>query len=354
VKIAFLLPTLQFGRDGIADYTQKIASWSVGQGHETRIIPLGRNDWLRDRNGLTQRMADAQSQIVAFAPDVVSWQFDSQIFHPQAIFPSWVVPRFHTGQAIIHLMAHETWSSGEKNPRLRRRLKGIMQRRSVLKGLKIIKPDLCHTSNELYAHHLRSCNLKSTILPLPSAISALEPIRLETNYLAPVLKLVFFGGFHDNWDPRPFLMSLRKTSGKFEIHHVGMIKSGLEFLQEGCRDWADLIQHGEASEYNVSKILMNAHFGVSSYNLSHLRKSSIYAAFIEHGLPVLSPRQDFHQTVNYGPLAPNLILWSPPFPSLREFHRFPLVDTLRQTGNQFLNDINNFMSGVKSEHELAS
>lgn len=346
MKIAFLLPTLLYGRDGIADYTARLAGEVEKSGHQTQLVPLGRNNWLSTGTTLRENVREAERRIREFAPDVISWQFDGRIFHPQSIFPKSLVPRFSSLTSKVHLMAHETWEGDEQGARLRRRIKGVAQKHSFQGALQVINPDIAHTTNELYLRHLSRSRIPAGILPLFSNIPLNPLIKPRDDYDGDTWEFVLFGGFRDHWDPSNFISGLKDFCKRIVIHHFGRHSSPsvIHSLRDACRGWATFIEHGLQTDEEVSQILMNSHFAISTYNLLLLNKSSVYATFVEHGLPVIVPRLDGAGTS--GGETPEIptgtILIQKPSGILYKQKRLPTKDTLKSTTERFLWDLDCF------------
>lgn len=343
MKLAFLLPTLEFGRDGIADYTARLAEQCEDQGHETQLIPLGRNNWITHPRRLKERLAEARVKLNDFSPDCLSWQFDGRIFHPLAIFPKVVVPDFSAIPRKVHLMVHETWEGDEPHARLRRRLKGMAQKRSFQQALPVIAPQVTHTTNTIYLEHLRSCGLTAELLPLFSNCPIALGAASRTDYDGDVWEFVLFGGFRDYWDPAGFILRLKECGRRVVVHHVGRHSSPkiIQSLREACQGWAEFIEHGLQSFQEVSKILLNCHFAISTYDLMLLRKSGVYAAFLDHGLPVIVPRPDGTNAASDHPLdiPEGVILAYDSLESLNGCQRLPIRDGAKATATRFLQEL---------------
>jgi hypothetical protein len=346
MKIAFLVPTLDFGRDGIADYTFRLAEQCRTLGHKTQLLAVGRNNWLTNPRKLKHRLAKVQQQIIDFSPDVISWQFDGRMFHPQAVFPRWVIPDWSKLCKKVHLMAHETWEGDEVGARLRRRLKGVIQKYSFQQVLELVAPDIVHTSNSVYLEHFQGVGISARVLPLFSSFPVALDSSTRTAYDASVWEFVFFGGFRDHWNPSEFILSLKGIDREIIIHHVGMHNSPeiLNSLRDACKGWAEFIEHGVQSDRRVSEILLRCHFGVSIYNLLLLEKSSVYATFLDHGLPVIVPRLDLAATskgfVADTPAA--VILPQGLLGRLENQRSMAVRDSLETTTKQFLQDLNGY------------
>lgn len=344
MKILFLLPTLDFGRDGIADYTKRLSDFCRDQGNEVELAALGRNNWGADKRKLAANLEEARSKIIGFRPDVISWQFDPRIFHPRALVPPWIIPDFSRLTKRVQLMAHETWEGDEEGASFKRRVKGAIQRRSVLSALGKIRPDVAHASSPLYLHHLKESGVRSKLLPLFSSVPVIKGSASIPRDYTGDLHLVLFGGFRDQCDLTEMLGILRRTKRHLTFHHVGRNAEPerLKDFRNHCEGWAQVVSHGERNPYEVSELFLKCHFAISTYNLLHLQKSSVYATFVDHGLPVILPRRD-RMTVRNGGHQPeppaNLILPDDLYEAIFQDHQLTVGDSLPTIANQFLRDV---------------
>lgn len=339
MKIAFLLPTLDFGWDGIADYTSRLAEQCRAQGHETRLIALGRNNWLTRPLEMRRMLDKAKAEIVDFCPECLSWQFDGRIFHPLSIFPKWVIPDFSSFTKTIHLMAHETWEGDEPDARLRRRIKGMAQKLSFQGALRTLDPEIAHTTNPIYLDHLRSAKISASVLPLFSSVPVSQAVDARNDYDGGTWEFVLFGSFRDHWDPSEFISRLRESNRKIVVHHVGRHHSPeiMKSLRKACIGWAEFIEHGIQQDTSVSEILLNCHFAISTYTLQLLNKSSVFATFSDHGLPVIVPRQTHEMNNGASATVPQGVIFPDRHLScLVGAQRLPVRDSLKITANHFL------------------
>lgn len=345
MKILFLLPTIDFGRDGIADYTSRLADYCRKENNEVELVPLGRNDWIKKPRALAKTLEQATSRIRGFSPDAISWQFDPRIFHPRAVVPAGIVPDFSRFAKRVQLMAHETWEGDEEGASVKRRLKGALQRHGVLAALRKIHPHITHASSPLYLHHLDQAHVPSKLLPLFSSVPVIgSDSDARQDYGADTLSMVIFGGFRDHWEQRELLGKLRDSGRNWIFHHVGRNSEHEKLVEfrKACSGWSEFIEHGEQTPTQISKLFLNCHFAISTYNLLHLQKSSIYATFVDHGLPVIVPRRDATHARIPGfrtPVPEGVILLDDLPEAIQAGKRLPVGDSLPQRGAQFLRDI---------------
>jgi hypothetical protein len=110
---------------------------------------------------------------------------------------------------------------------------------------------------------------------------------------------VLFGTIHPQWKPQPtieFLKSAAAGSGR-TICLLAFGRAGAY----GTKLLAQLAKHpsitvislGPQSPENISQILQAADFGLATHPWALLEKSGTTVSLLEHGLPVLVPRDDW-------------------------------------------------------------
>jgi glycosyltransferase involved in cell wall biosynthesis len=318
MKIAFLCGCLEPGRDGVGDYTRKLASQLVQQGHTAVLVALNDN-YVQEATHETQvadgtvlptlrlptawpieqRMANAKIWLDTVDPEVLSLQFVLFSFHPKGL-PYGLAPLLaKLGQGRTwHLMFHELWVGMATNDTLKRKVWGRLQE-SLIKGLiKQLKPALIHTQCSLYFAQLTKAGQQVAKLPLFSNIEQVASApgapylyKEELDTKRPV-RFIFFGGLH----PEAKLKELIEALQQF-YHHAPL---AFEFIYAG-RNGQELDYHlpvlkelnvtyqvfGELSPAEISQLLAGADFGVSTGSPEMLEKNGTVAAMLLHGLPTL-------------------------------------------------------------------
>jgi hypothetical protein len=361
MRLAFFCGSLEPGRDGVGDYSRRLAGECVRQGHSCVIVALNdpclsdiqrgsqeiedcRIPVLRLPAGLgwSQRMVQARYWIGAFNPDWASLQFVPFAFHRKGLC-------FGLGKSIAeisaaaswHVMFHELWLGLAERAPFKDRAYGALQRRILLDVMGRLQPRLLHTHAEPYRRVLQRENIKTAILPLFSNIPCaggdgwdglLEPmVRKATGkihertdlYLAGVL-----GGVHPEWNAEQAVQVLLPLVHRFQKRLVLVLlgKSNLtpvsvNRLRSRLQSQAFLVVTGERTGVEVSRILQSLDIGLAASSRQLIQKSGSVAAMIEHGLTVLVTRDDWR-----------LREPSPPpdetFPHLLSSRQFAMLETL--------------------------
>ena len=330
MRIAFICASLEPGRDGVGDYTRRLAAECIRQGHECRLLALndsGEGDeveqecegvrvgCLRCPRSLPweERMARAREEFSAFDPDCISLQFVPYGFHPKGI------PWFLAGKlkALIEgkplqIMFHELWIGFGAAAPLKERIVGALQRHCIFRLLRVLKPRVVHTSNATYVGLLKRGGVAALELPLFGNIPV-HDIGPAPALPAPLLAagipadpegrsgwwmVLFFGTLHHEWQPQPLagiLLRAAKLAGKrLCMVSAGRLGASGETLWDKMsrESGAEIVcvKCGEQSGEEISTLLQIADFGIAVTPWELMGKSGSAAAMLDHGLPILIAR----------------------------------------------------------------
>jgi hypothetical protein len=327
MKIAFICSSAEPGRDGVGDYTRRLAAACVEQGHQCLVLALNDrhvNTSATELDGEARtiyrwssslpwwvRMAAARDRITRFAPDWISWQMVSYGFQPKGILGTEILQLAQELRAPrMQVMLHEIWIGLAQGDSLWTRVTGWRQRRALLGFLRMVSPDVLHTSNETYAAALARRGWAATVLPLFSNIpitSVSVEQREETiaRYLPPLpngnarLISVTFGTLHRQWQPEETAQLLKTAAARqhrepvlLAIGRIG--PHGAEILERLKQAGITVIATGELPTEEVSLLLQSADIGIAPHPRALIKKSGVVAAMLDHGLPILMPRDDWH------------------------------------------------------------
>ena len=314
MKITFLVPTLEAGKDGVADYTLELAQECQRQGHDVAAIgfhdafaqePLLVNEPFQILR-LPQSIPWVQrlEQIRKFRSsgvksDFVSLQFVPYSFHPKGLVMGWERGLSDAiGGTPSHVMFHELWLGTALSSPWKHRLLGPIQRHFILRLLRRLKPAVVSTSNQIYAQILRRSGVPAGVLPLFGNI----PVQPRDDSFAPIQSIPnraecwligFFGAIHPGWDPEPLFSELEAMGRPIVFVQIGRMSPG----QEMWTDWEtrygnrfQFLRVGEQSRETISQWLQHLDFGVTTSPVSLVEKSGTVAAMREHGLPVIVTR----------------------------------------------------------------
>ena len=329
MKIAFLNGSLETGRDGVGDYTRSLAQECVRKGHECGLIAL--NDrWLTeperaDENGIvimrlpaaldwTERIRLAKEALDAFQPDWFSLQFVPYSFHPKGIVHGLAAKlRSLTESAKLHIMFHELWIGDHIGASAKDRLVGEIQKRVILRMIRLLRPDAVHTSNAAYVARLQRYGVKAGLLPLFGNVPIGE--ANGDDWLFPKLNAAglhittaardkfwlfgFFGALHPVWPPEPLFSQIEteavRQKRKVAILSIGRIGAGEALWERMAAENAArfvFLKLGEQPAETVSQYLRSLDFGLAASPYSLIGKSGTAVAMLEHGLPVIVNRED--------------------------------------------------------------
>ncbi|OAM91347.1 hypothetical protein OH491_22645 [Termitidicoccus mucosus] len=339
MNLLFICTSLEPGRDGVGDYARLLAAACADAGHRCALLAL--NDPHITASAVSTQSAPPhalpvlrlsageswRARLVAarhfardHAPDWLSWQIVPYGFHPKGVIP----PSVRTLAAELatggrnHVMLHELWLGLSREEPPRHRLTGFLQRGPLLRLLRAISPDHTDTTNAAYQHALRRRHIPAALLPLFGNIPVATPLAHAAD--AGTLTAVLFGTIHPQFlatlppvrvsrsshrsvsSPRNLFVELashaRATQRRLRIlalGHNGEHARALAGRLASAFPPADLAYEtlGEKPAPEVSRILQAADLGIATHPWALLGKSGAVAAMLDHGLPVIVPRDDW-------------------------------------------------------------
>ena len=336
MRIAFLCSSLEPGRDGVGDYVRGFAAGLSGLGHEVCAVAL--NDRFVESVVEGEQMAGTKAMRVLrlpanqpwkmrlpvagafldrFQPDWVSLQLVAYGYHPKGLIyglAGWLKRLLGTRK--LHLMAHELWIGEAVGSPLKHRLVGALQCHLIRRLVRTLAPAVMHTSNPAYVAMLGRCGIEAQILPLFGNIEVqadrrtdetarmfhTHGIDLSTPKRDAFWVGAIFGAIHPEWNPAPFFDELAiaaERDGKTVVI-VGIGRFGTA----GDGVWADTVRADEGRfrfvllgpqpPETISCLLQAVDFGISTTPWALFGKSGTGAAMLDHGLPVIVTRDDWH------------------------------------------------------------
>lgn len=320
MKIALLCSSLAPGRDGVGDYTRQLAAACTARGHTCLLVSLrdphpgnaDEADTLRlpadQPPGV--RLARLERTLAAFSPDQVSWQFVGYGYHPKGLvgaetraFARVLAPRRP------QVMLHELWIGIDRHEPWRNRLVGALQRRGLLGLLAALHPASVATTNDTYRAVLARAGVDATVLPLFGNIPVADPVVAPLARYLPAgprttwLVGATFGTLHPQWQPGAAAEFMSATARRFGRRPVLLAAGrtgphGAGILEHLRARGVATVTTGELPAADISRLFQGADFGLAPHPWALIGKSGAAAALLDHGLPVLVPRDD----------------WSPRFP----------------------------------------
>ncbi|MFV8336874.1 glycosyltransferase [Flavobacterium sp. RSP29] len=309
MKILFLCGSAEAGKDGVGDYSRRLAGELIRQGHQAQILSLcdkqaksfvSQTQIIEETQVLVrripitssfkQRLAWTRGIIKEEAPDWISLQFVPYSFHPKGL-PFWL-PRFLKnlkGEHQWQIMFHELWIGIEKSSPFKNKLIGLVQKPLIRKINNSIKPEVIHTQAKVYQHYLRKINIKANYLSLFGNVS----VTATKNRNSKQLVFVVFATIHDNTPFENFIIDLKKelqgTDREIKFIFIGrngdLLNSWTVILEKYSIAYELL---GASSENKISEVLLNGNYGISSTPHKISDKSGVVAAMREHHLPIIN------------------------------------------------------------------
>jgi len=333
LKILFFCASLEAGRDGVGDYTTRLAGEFRSQGHKSWIIAINdrhlqpapgfesnvgavdrmqMDSRLSSSTGWLQRIRTIQRAVVEYQPDWVSLQYVPYGFHRKGL-PFLLPKRLASlgGGFRWHVMFHELWYGDAPGRRCKHSIIYGLQRHIVQGLLRKLHP-LVHTHNELFRGRLHKLGARPAVLPLfgniPVVESPVEPWGefgfFSESELQGILKCGVFGSVHPGSIPGSILSELVEVAdqqGKkiIFIHFGGIGGAG------GLDAWTSVMSNlpasarsvvlGPQSPEKISAILQHIDVGLATTPLSIAGKSGTVVAMHDHGVPVIFGAPDpFH------------------------------------------------------------
>jgi hypothetical protein len=202
MKILFILGSCEKGRDGVADYTIKLATELSKRNFVIRILSvndkfLGKDASRKETiafkvevlrlsasSSWQMRHLVAQGYVCDFNPDWLSLQYVPFAFQKKGL-PIRICQLLHSlrKKRNLHIMFHELWIDKTFAASARHRALGTIQKQLISLSVRLLRPNLICTSNYYYGEMLESIHLKNTIQPLHSNIEVNSPREINTNWL---------------------------------------------------------------------------------------------------------------------------------------------------------------------------
>ena len=322
MKILFLCGSLAYQKDGVGDYTRKLAGELIRQGNDCKLVALMDKEVLSDthefqeideakievlrlpyENGFQENAKSAKQLIDSFNPHWVSLQYVPFSFHHKGM-------PFGFQHALLqlvcnrnfHIMFHELWVGISIISPFKHKVLGFFQKYIAKKIITKTKPISITTTNILYNLVLQKAEINAMVLPLFSDIQKIKPDEiyfnsiLTENKITDISSCIFVGVFGTIY-PQANIESLlcelhdsKNKNQKIVFLHFGRVgafgKKELIRLEDRFTGMIKFITLGELSSDEISTILQKLDVGISCTPSQHVGKSGVFAAMKLHGLKV--------------------------------------------------------------------
>jgi hypothetical protein len=339
VKIAFLCGCLETGRDGVGDYTRRLACELIRQGHQASIIALNdphvQDGMYKDKTELggkgfdfqtsdgtqvsvlrlswestwSERMQLAKQFIDSYDPDCLSLQFVPYSFHPKGL-PFRLPGRLKTLAAgrKWHVMFHELCLGLQMGSPLKDRVVGRLQKSIILRVLGKIRVSVTHSQCAPYVHVLNQWGVPATQLQLfpnlpvcsETSCDSLYQIRRDLPHRDQMLIAGIFGSVHARWPAERVLGEFRESAARrnkqavfLMIGNSHLSEERISALKERFQSHVEILVSGHRLASEVSGLLQSLDLGFASSPWDLIDKSGSASAMREHRVPVVVPRDDW-------------------------------------------------------------
>jgi hypothetical protein len=311
MKIGFVTGSLVPGRDGVGDHVRMLAAECVRRGHEVALVALAEPEpieaadaaWPVLRLSAVETRADgglrARAWLAEFAPEWTSLHFVPYAFQPRGLFAP-VIPALAAvcGTARRRqIFFHETWIGMGAGARWRQRVIGWAQRRAVAELLRLVQPEIVHTSIGYYRAALATLGHAAQVRPMFGNVGAPVAPRGATalpGVPAGALVAGMFGTVHPDWDSEIFLGEFAAFAAA-HVRPAALVSVGVQRAGAGpfarvaaqARGRVACVALGEQVPDELARTFAGFDFAVSSTPWAMIGKSGSAAALREHGLRVV-------------------------------------------------------------------
>ncbi|WMJ73263.1 glycosyltransferase [Cytophagaceae bacterium ABcell3] len=311
MKIIFICGSLEPGKDGVGDYTRRLAGELVDNGIGISILSINDKNVegilydVQDINNVklnvvrlssnlkySDKFKIAKQYIDEYKPSWVSIQFVPYSFQRRGLPFSFIKELTKVrGSQKWHIMFHELWLGIHGKISFKELLIAYLQKKAIFQLVKNTSPKLITTTTEIYKRKLRCEGVK--ILPLFGNIPISESNKsfCDNN----LITAVYFGTFSNDIkgfeSQIKFINHISEVQGK-KFHLIVIGRGGtykyqsLEVVEEivgkGC-----ITDMGELSPSDISRALLKSDIGISRADAILFTKSGTTTAMLEHGLPVI-------------------------------------------------------------------
>lgn len=320
MKVVFICGALEDGRDGVGDYTRKLAGELIRQGHPAAVVAINdrylseQYDGDQERGNTAvpvlrlpaawpakTRFSLARKWIDLFSPEWLSLQFVPYSFQKKGI-PLGMHRHLGllTGGYRWHIMFHEIWLDAPK--RFSHYIVAGVQYLIVSRCLKQVKAEAVHVSMSFNQRRLKRLYQNSEVLSLFGNIEKQDckkTLSLFKNQNHFSKNILYFGSA-----PRGKFLDLlvfkllefcQKQQSPIRIFvAAGHSEEKNNFIaalkKELFGHQVTVVDCGFVEEKTISTLMSNCTVGIARTEAHLLGKSGSAMAMLEHGIPVWLPK----------------------------------------------------------------
>ena len=281
MKICFISGPYQPQRCGISDYIDLLIS------EFSKINIECVHTIINQKNPLSKvanNLPDA---------DIYSIQFAPYAYSPTGLSGNRLIAlaKFLSLQK-VHVNLHEIWIGTYSKASLKERLTGWLQKKEILRFLKIIKPKSITSSNAASLDRLQKSGVEAKYLYLFGNIPHTQTNDLCT---APSIRIAVFGTLYEKFPYSLLAEQLNRISFSLnkpiEIRIIGRQRDRSGFSQIcRCSEVFQFVvsETGELPSESISMEIQSCDLGICTTPYDVIGKSGATSAMLERGLPIIA------------------------------------------------------------------
>ncbi|RYY68912.1 MAG: glycosyltransferase family 1 protein [Chitinophagaceae bacterium] len=315
MNVIFLCGSLEPGKDGVGDYTRRLAGELCRRGHSASVVALNdkavESDFagmqpvdgveievlrLSATNSWQQRLAAMKSWVKNKQANWISLQYVPFSFHNKGLpWKLGSVLKAFGADKNWHIMFHELWVGMSDNASVKQKMWGRVQRFLIRSLVKTLQPRVVQTHVQLYQNLLKNNGVSASLLPLFGNVPKVEDenIQVQMKLKDPSdISFLLFGGIHPDAPVEELAQEAghyqKQTGKKISLTLIG--RNGKEAGKwQSAWENAGLQIHvlGAQETVVISSEMQKATIGIATTPLLLIEKSGSAATMLEHGLPVL-------------------------------------------------------------------
>jgi len=315
MTILFICGSLEPGKDGVGDYTRRLAGELIYQDRSVFLLAI--NDKYikiisRERQPnldisiqtyrlpqslkLKEKRELTQAYIKEINPEWISLQYVPFSFNNRGLPLGWNQVFRKIGRKVNwHIMFHELWLGLNKEASLKHRIMGEIQKKIIRELLHLHSPTLVATQNHLYKNFLLQYCSKVEVLPL---FSNFEITKDQEAFFEKEENTTYFVIFGNIYQYNNFEVFIEELSALVQNKNRNYCFIFIGRNGNEKHRWLSLLQEvqipqityknlGELGADDVSRVLQTADIAITAFPAELVEKSSSIAAYFAHQLPVI-------------------------------------------------------------------
>lgn len=320
MNVVFICGSLELGKDGVGDYTRRLAGELRRCGHQSYLIALN-DKYISNSEETTQESEGviipvlrisyleaaykkyflAHEKIQQNDPQWLSLQFVPYSFHRKGL-------PWHLGNQLArlgkgrkwHVMFHELWVGMDKESPIKHKIVGRLQRYIIKKDLALLEPAVITTQSSIYQKQLLKMGQNAKLLPLFGNIPVGPADTAKRN--DQTLNFLVFGMIQPKAPFASFAKEVRDYSRNLRKNvkfiFVGRNGKELDKWVKICkRNCFEVEVFGEQNTNEISRLILQSQWGITSTPYLQSEKSGTVAAMREHNLPIYCVSRSWNPAV---------------------------------------------------------